>query len=67
MFELNMHSQYAIGAVPKKENGVRSNRFASFDPASATAVATAVVIRPEWLLGRLFPPPLRALLVEENA
>jgi hypothetical protein len=67
MFEFDVYSQNTIQAIPKKESGVRFKSFAALDPASATAVASAPVIRPEWLLGRLFTPPHRALLVDERA
>jgi hypothetical protein len=67
MFEFYVYSQNTIRAIPKKENGVRFKSFTALDPASATAVASAPVIRSEWLLGRLYPPPHRTLLVDESA
>jgi hypothetical protein len=53
MLEFDVYGQDTIRAIPEKENGVRFKSFAALDPASATAVAPAPVIRPAWLLGRL--------------
>ncbi|HYI30132.1 MAG TPA: hypothetical protein VD863_20015, partial [Bradyrhizobium sp.] len=66
MFEFDVHRQNSIRAILKEEDGIRFKPFAAFDPACATVVASAPVVRPEWLLGRLRPPPHRALLIDES-
>ena len=67
MLELDMCSQDPARAVSEEEDCVELQALAAVDPAGAPAIATAPVVRPEWLLCLPYGPANSSLFIYEDA